>query len=467
MSGTTGKHGAHSRGAPHWLIPALALALAVLVVVVGAATLLRDRPSRPSGTPSQLPSLSSPTPAATDPAASPAFARFYGQKPAWESCYSGAQCTRVTVPLDWQDPEGKTLQLAVVRLPATKRGDRLGAVVLNPGGPGASGVQYVGEYGQYVTTKQLRSRYDVVGFDPRGVGASDPVDCLPDQQLDQYLAEDADPEQPGGLAVMRSEAKTFVNGCERLSGGLLPYIGTSSAARDMDVLRAVLGEQRLNYLGKSYGTLLGATYAGLFPNRVGRMVLDGALDPASSNADVVVGQAGGMEMALRAFVKACLNDAKQCALNGDVEHAVGQVRDLLAKVEKAPLSTDDPSRPLTAPLAVTGIVNFLYSQASWPDLSEALSAALAGDGNALLASADSYADRRPDGKYASNLLEAFTAINCLDYPMDDSAAAMEQVARRAEQASPTFGAYLAYGEVTCGQWPVRPERTPAPIRAEG
>jgi pimeloyl-ACP methyl ester carboxylesterase len=467
VSGPTEKRGAHSRGAPHWLIPALALALAVLLVVVGAATLLRDRPSRPSGTPSRLPSLSSPTPAPTDPAASPAFAPFYGQKPGWKGCYSGAQCTKVTVPLDWQDPAGKTLQLAVVRLPATKPGDRLGAVVLNPGGPGASGVQYVGEYGHYVTTKQLRSRYDVVGFDPRGVGASDPVDCLPDQQLDRYLAEDADPEQPGGLATMRSEAKAFVTGCERLSGGLLPYIGTPSAAQDMDVLRAVLGEQRLNYLGKSYGTLLGATYAGLFPNRVGRMVLDGALDPASSNADVVVGQAGGMEKALRAFVTACLDDAKQCPLKGDVEDALGQVRELLARVEKAPLPTEDPSRPLTAPLAVTGIVNFLYSEGSWPDLSEALGAALAGDGNDLLASADSYADRQPDGKYASNLLEAFTAINCLDYPMDDSPAAMEQVARHAEQASPTFGAYLAYGEITCGQWPVGPERTPAPIRAEG
>lgn len=446
-----------------WL-GAVVAAGVVLVLVAGTLALL-FRPPAPTGTPSQLPPLSEVEPRPDEPASDESFARFYAQEPTWTACYEAAQCATVSVPVDWAAPEGEILDLAVVRLRATND-DRIGSLVINPGGPGASGVQYVGRFGRQVTSEALRERYDVVGFDPRGVGQSRPVDCLPDAEMDAYLARDSDPSTAQGLAEMTAEARRFAQGCAASAGPLLAHVDTRSAALDMDVLRAALDDERLNYLGKSYGTLLGATYADALPHRVGRMVLDGALDPASGNTDVVVGQAAGLERALRAFVQDCL-DRRECPLSGDVDDGVDQVRTLLRRVDAEPLPTGDAARPLTEPLAVTGVVAPLYSQDSWPQLGAALADAFDGDGRALLAAADSYADRRPDGRYDSNLLEAFPAVNCLDYPVDDDPVSMREVERLTTQASPTFGRYLAYGEVLCGQWPVRPVRTPAPVRASG
>jgi pimeloyl-ACP methyl ester carboxylesterase len=233
----------------------------------------------------------------------------------------------------------------------------------------------------------------------------------------------------------------------------------------MDVLRAALGSQRLDYLGKSYGTLLGATYAGLFPSRVGRFVLDGALDPASSFADVSRVQARGMETSLRAYAAGCAS-RRGCPLSHDTDAAVAQVRGVLAAAHTSPLPTRS-RRPLTGPLATSGVLTPLYDDASWPRLDDALAAALQGDGSGLLQLADAYADRRSDGTYGSNLLEAFTAVNCLDYPVDDSVPAMRAEEAELEEASPTFGRSLAFGEVQCGVWPVPPTRTPAPISADG
>jgi pimeloyl-ACP methyl ester carboxylesterase len=444
-----------------------ALVLVVVLGLVAGTVALVTRPPKPSGTPSQLPPLAETSPQPDDPAVSSSYRRFYDQRPAWTPCRSDAECTSVAVPVDWNEPEGASIELAVVRLPATDPAKRLGALVMNPGGPGASGVEYVGNFGRFVTTEGLRARYDLVGFDPRGVGGSHPVDCLPDAAMDDYLAFDADPDTPGGLEAMRQEADLFAAGCAASAGQLLGHLDTVSAAKDMDVLRAVLGEQRLKYLGKSYGTLLGATYAGEYPHRVGRMVLDGALDPASTYDDLLMGQAGGMEQALRSYLTDCIHDDRRCPFTGDVDTAARRVRQLLARVDDDSLPTTDPQRPLTAPLAVTGIIQPLYEDLTWPNLTAALTAAFSGDGSPLLALADQYADRESNGHYDGNLLEAFVAINCLDYPMDDDPAAMRSQERRLLGESPTFGSSLAYGEVTCGEWPVPPVRTPAPIRAKG
>ncbi|MFP5348160.1 MAG: alpha/beta hydrolase [Actinomycetes bacterium] len=448
--------------------PWAAAAVVVVLVAVAVGVLLRGGPT-PSGTSSQLPPLAEPTLRPGDPSTDPAYSTYYRQHPRWMSCRQHAKCTRVTVPVDWDDPAAGSIELAVARLPATKPGERIGSLVLNPGGPGGSGADYVGDYGEYVTTPDVRARYDIVGFDPRGVGQSHPVDCLSDRAMDRYLAFDADPDTPGGLQAMRQEADRFAGGCLASAGSLLGHVDTISAAKDMDVLRAVLGDKRLNYLGKSYGTLLGATYAGEYPGRVGRMVLDGALDPASSHDDVVLGQAVGMQQALRAYVADCQagEQKQQCPLPGDVAAGEKRVRQLLDDADRSPLRTSDPARPVTASLALNGVIQPLYDDRSWPELTAALSSAFSGDGTKLLALADQYAQRGPDGSYDGNLLEVFNAVTCLDYPMNDDPAAMHALEQRLVAASPTFGSYLAYGEVLCGEWPVTPVRTPAPIRADG
>jgi pimeloyl-ACP methyl ester carboxylesterase len=422
-------------------------------------------PQPDGGTPSTLPSP--PTSGAPgEPATDPAYRALYSQQPTWQDCGERLECADVTVPVDWQAPDGATLQLAVVRRPADDPGHRIGSLLMNPGGPGASGVDYVADYVDHITSATLRARYDVVGFDPRGVGESEPVDCLSDEQMDRFLAFDADPGTPEGMAALRQEARTFGQGCAADAGALLGHVDTVSAARDMDVLRAVLGDDRLHYLGKSYGTFLGATYAELFPHRVGRLVLDGAIDPALSYDEVSIGQAEGMERALRAYVEDCPN-REHCPLRGGVEDGLAQIRSVVDAAEQRPLRTDDPARPLTASLAFYGLVAPLYENASWHLLDAALQSALAGDGSGLLELADLYADRQPDGTYASNLLEAFNAVNCLDYPVDASPEAMATTAKRQKEASPTFGDSLAYGEVMCDEWPVPPVGHPAPIRAAG
>ncbi|MEJ5914039.1 alpha/beta hydrolase [Pseudokineococcus sp. 1T1Z-3] len=445
----------------------------LLPVALGVALLAGCAgPPEPEGGPAEdLPAPGPVTQTAGEPAQDPALARFYDQELAWVPCGEVLECTTVTVPVAWAAPDGEVLELAVSRVPAGEEDDRLGALVVNPGGPGASAVDWVGTDASRVASEDVRERYDVVGVDPRGVGRSAPVDCLDDAALDAYLAEDVDTTTPEGEQRARERAEELGQGCLEDAGDLLGEIGTPSVARDLDVVRAALGEERLHYLGASYGTLLGAEYARLFPQRVGRLVLDGGLDPASSAVDVAVGQARGLEGALRAFVTACLaGELDDCPLQdaADVDEALGQVADLLAATEEDPLPTTDPERPLTRPLAATGVIAPLYDDSAWPDLAAALADAQDGDGTTLLAFADLYAGRAPDGRYLSNLLEVFTAVNCLDYPAPpDDPGAQEALRAQLAEAAPTFAGLLGAGDPTCSVWPVPATRTPSPVTAAG
>lgn len=443
----------------------LALLLSVVVTVTGCSG-PAPAPAPEGGPPTTLPAPAAPgtSGGVVTNAGAEDLRRFYEQVVEWEPCGEDLECAEVTVPVDWDAPDGETLELAVARRPAS--GERLGALLVNPGGPGVSGVDFVAEQAERAASREVRGRFDVVGFDPRGVGASDPVDCLDDAEMDEFLARSSDPAGPGGLGAAREAARRLAAGCAADAGRLLANVDTGSAARDLDVLRAALGEERLHYLGTSYGTLLGATYVDLFPDRVGRMVLDGAIDPSLTHAEVAVGQARGLEQSLRGYVEDCL-ERRECPLRGSVEDALGQVRSVVTAAREQPLRTDDPERPLTASLAFYGLVAPLYDDASWPALDAALEAAFAGDGSVLLRLADLYADRNPDGTYGSNLLEAFTAVNCVDYPVEGDLEAMAANARRLREASPTFGDALAYGEVLCAQWPVPPARDPGPVSADG
>jgi pimeloyl-ACP methyl ester carboxylesterase len=352
-----------------------------------------------------------------------------------------------------------------VRLPAGKPDQRLGSLVINPGGPGGSGVDYA-RAARAVISDATRRSFDVVGFDPRGVGQSAPLKCLTDGQTDQLLAADPTPDDAAEVADTVALFKQLGRRCEAGGGNLLAHVGTQDAARDIDVLRAALGDKRLFYLGKSYGTFLGATYAQLFPRNVGRMVLDGAIDPSLSADEVNLGQAKGFEQATRAFVADCTS-RRDCPLGTDVDRGMQRLRDLLASLDAQPLPTGDSSRPLTEGWGSLGIAVAMYDQGYWPLLRQALDQAFGGSGAGLLQLADAYAERGSDGHYSSNQNTVIYAVNCLDRPDTGGLAAVQASLPRYEKAAPTWGSFLDWSQLPCAYWPVKGHGAPEKIAAPG
>lgn len=392
--------------------------------------------------------------------------RFYSQQLAWTGC-SGAECAQLTVPVDYAQPTGATIEISVLRVPAKKSGDRLGSLVVNPGGPGGSGVDYA-RAADFIVGKDVRNRYDVVGFDPRGVGRSSPIDCLSDAGLDAFLGADPTPDDAAEEQQFAAGAAGFAASCAKNAGPLLAHVSTEDAARDMDVLRAALGEEKLTYLGKSYGTYLGATYADLFPQQVGRFVLDGVVAPDLTSAEINLGQAEGFERATRAWAQYCVSEG-DCPLGDSVDSVMEGLRGFLADVDAAPLpKTGDGSVPaLTEGWASLGIAAAMYDQGAWRTLVDAMTDAVDGDGTALMQLADQYADRNPGGGYAGNIMEVIYAVNCLDKPESDSVPEHQALADAAAERAPTWGRYLAWSSLPCGSWPFEPTNEPHEIRAEG
>ncbi len=407
-----------------------------------------------------------PKPTASESAAANAgLERFYTQDVGWTSCQGEFECAEVTVPLDYRRPRGETVTLSLLKVPAASPKQRVGSLVVNPGGPGGSGIQYAANASLYFGS-ELRQAFDIVGFDPRGVGESTPVDCVTDDRLDAFVASDPDPDTPAEVAASDRMVAELGEGCVRESGDLAAHVSTVEAARDVDIIRELLDEPRLTWFGASYGTFLGATYAELFPQRVGRMVLDAALDPSLSNEEMSLAQAHGFEVALRAYVGACV-ERGGCFLGRTVDEGVQRIRQFLDQVERNPISGDG-ERMLQAGNAVLGIWAPLYNDGYWPLLDQALKQALRGEGRALLGLSDAYTSRGPSG-YLDNSLEALYAVNCLDADPADAVPSSEvpAVIPRFEKASPTFGAIFAYGLSSCAQWPVSGERLTAPLRAAG
>lgn len=393
----------------------------------------------------------------------PDLSAFYGQRLEWRAC-GRAQCTTLKVPMDYAQPNGKELSLAVLRVPAQKESERVGSLIVNPGGPGGSGVDYAAA-GSLQFGSVLSDHFDIVGFDPRGVGQSDPLRCLSTAGMDEFIGTDPAPSTPAGMAEMDRLVRDFGQGCLDRSGDLMRHMSTVEAAKDMDILRAALGEKQMDYLGASYGTFLGATYADLFPQRVRRFVLDGAIDPSLSNEQMSLAQAHGFEVALRAYLQDCV-DGGDCFLGDTVDAAAERIRQFLDDVAVKPLPTGS-DRELTAGWATIGIWLPLYVKSFWPQLTAALEQALNdGRGTGLLSLADLYASRGPDG-YTSNSMEALYAVNCLDHgdsiPTDQVPSHFAQF----EEASPTFGRSFAFGLSTCHSWPVRSDNVTRAIHATG
>jgi pimeloyl-ACP methyl ester carboxylesterase len=426
--------------------------VAVLLTVVGCAGRLPDPVALPPG----------PSTVVSDPA----LAGYYGQPVTWADCsVTSRECAAVKVPRDYTHPQAGSIELAIARVPARDPDRRIGALVINPGGPGLSGVAALAGAVQ-VISPEVRDVFDLVGVDPRGVGGSAPVECVSDAELDAWRSPGYDLAAPDGPARRAADAATVAAGCARDSGDLLPFVDTVSAARDLDILRAVLGEDRLTYLGVSYGTELGATYAEVFPQRVGRMVLDAGLDPTMDDTQRMLGLAAGFESALNTYVAYCLNSVG-CPLPEPPVAAVDRVRTMLADLVGRPLPTGT-AHELTAPLAVGALMQGIADDQAWPDLSVALGAALnRGDGAPLLAMADAGAGRAPDGQYSGNAFEASAAITCLDSPRRLSTPELTGHSDELAAASPTFGRFLIDTAALCRAWPVPPTGTGTPTTAEG
>ncbi len=403
------------------------------------------------------------TPVAED--VTPDLQPFYQQKLVWTSCANGMQCTTAKAPLDWTNPSAGEIKLALIRHPAT--GTRQGSLLVNPGGPGASGYDFIRDSLDFAVDKKLQASYDIVGFDPRGVGRSSAVTCYPPAQMDAYLY-DITPGVRGSdewIANNVRTAKDFGQACSTNTGALLDHVDTVNAARDLDLLRATLGDKKLNYLGYSYGTYLGTVYADLYPQKTGRLVLDGALDPASSNFDVTEVQAEGFESALRAYLKNCLANS-HCPFTGSVADGMSTITDLLASVEASPIRNSD-GRELGANTLVTAIIYPLYDRASWTYLSRMFAAVMKGSAAFAFQLADAYNNRNDDGTYADNSTEAFTAINCLDYTYNADPNVMKQQAAELSKAAPVIGPYLSYGDISCANWPFTSTLKRGPIAAAG
>lgn len=436
-------------------LTALSATLAmVMLPVLSACSVLGDEPKLPA---EPLASGEVDAPAPPD-----ALAAYYDQDVDWRRCRGSMECGSLEVPLDYAAPGGERITLSLLRIPATDEAHRIGALVVNPGGPGGSGVEYAARAEDFFGA-EVRAAFDIVGFDPRGVGESTPVDCLSDDAMDEFLAFDPDPESLTEGQEAEAKLAEFGKGCLELSGDLPRHMSTVEAARDIDLIRAALDQPRLAYFGASYGTLLGATYAELFPERVGRLVLDGAIDPTLDGVETSLVQARGFETALRAYVENCVDEG-DCFLGRSADDGLERIRGLLDALDSQPIAGEG-GRELTQGLAVLGIWAPLYDQSAWPLLDRALKAGLAGDGSILLSFADQYVGRGPEG-YIDNSTEALYAVNCLDrgdsVPLDEVGSYED----RFVEASPTFGRIFAFGLTACGAWPVEAGE-PLTIRGEG
>jgi len=382
---------------------------------------------------------------------------YYSQHLDWQPCDNGFQCARLLVPFDYARPGGQRFSLPVIKLPAADPAHRIGPLVINPGGPGGSGVQYA-LAARSEFPPALLARFDIVGFDPRGVAGSQPaLACLTGPELDTYLGTDEMTQNAAALAPIVTQARLYAQRCEQHSKALLPYVGTENTARDLDVLRAALGQSRLTYLGKSYGTYLGTWYAQLFPHRVRALVLDGAVDPETPALQFDITQAEGFQTALRSFATWCLA-AAGCPLGervspGSVNNAAGRLQAMIVRANSVPLANRATGQVADGALLLNGVAAALYSKSAWPDLKTGLSRAFDGDGTVLVQLANLLLERNADGTY-SNLVDADTAISCVDRPWPRSLAAWQAQASAAGRAAPLFGPPIVWGNLPCAYWPV-------------
>jgi pimeloyl-ACP methyl ester carboxylesterase len=391
--------------------------------------------------------------------ASPALQRYYTQRLVWTPCDDGLQCSSLLVPLDYSKPHASTLHIAVIRKPSS--GSHDGSLIINPGGPGASGVTFLAEAS--ASFSELTDHYDLVSFDPRGVGLSKPIRCVTSAQLTDFINTDPVPATVAEHAQIVSQAKLMARDCYQRNGQYLEHVGTIDQARDMDVLRAALGDAKLTYYGASYGTYLGAKYAQLFPTHIRAMVLDGALNPDEPVDQENLVQAEGFETDLHDFLAACVRSGS-CPLGSTDAAAQAGLEALKASITAHPETVD--GRELGAGEFFEGLASGLYSPEDWQELWQVLGGVMKGQGAGLLLFADSLTERNNDGSY-SNLIESNLAINCIDRPSPRRVATYDADAQKFAKAAPDFGAAIEYGSLPCAFWKVPPVERLHKVHAVG
>lgn len=416
--------------------------------------------------PTSEPSASESTPPAPATNVPEGLESFYNQDVSWGECETEGsdrvECATIEVPLDYENPDDGSITLAVRR--TTDGGKPL---LVNPGGPGASGQDLATNARMYFSPTLLEN-YQIIGFDPRGVNESTPFDCMGDEELGELIDKSYD-DSPEGEAEAEADSEFIVSSCENTSGDLLPFVGTISAAKDMDVIRGILGMEKMDYMGFSYGTHLGAQYAELFPDNVGHMVLDGAIDPDATSIESSYFQAVGFEEALSAYIEHCLAD-EDCPLEGNtVDEAKAFLSEKINDTIDNPLPTSDEDRPLTQAQFFTGIATPLYDDSSWDYLTEGLAAAIERqDGSLLQMFADLMWGRDTrTGGFLDNSLEVRWAINCVDYPRNTNEDEWEEANQKLREDAPTFAPFFENSEQLCSQWPVTADKLPGPFVAEG
>ncbi|WP_181783864.1 alpha/beta hydrolase, partial [Pseudonocardia pini] len=367
------------------------------------------------------------------------------------------ECARLTVPLDYAQPDGRTAEIAVLRAKAT--GQRIGSMVVNPGGPGVSGTSLVPSLVK--SAPELQRSFDFVGFDPRGVGVSTPaIDCLTDAEQDTYRATVYADPSPAGVAALEAHNEEYADRCaERVGADVLANLGTRDVVKDLDLLRAALGDERLTYYGYSYGTSIGTAYAEAFPDRVRAMVLDGAIDPTQDTVASSVDQSAGFQQAFDAYADWCATQPN-CPLGTDPARATQAWQSLARPLVDQPARTGDPTRRLSFSDAVIGVQQALYLRTLWPLLSIGISQLATGDGSLLLTLGDLYY-KRSGGRY-DNSLEAFQAITCMDNVRITDPAQVTALAQGVEQAAPftTTGRGPVVARDPCAFWAVPPTTSP-------
>ena len=402
-----------------------------------------------------------------------------GQPVQWGSCRpapagggeampipAGAQCGKIAVPIDYANPDGPTAELAMIRFPAT--GQKIGSLLINPGGPGESGIEAASSLLDTMPSS-VRKRFDLVGFDPRGVGASTPaLWCNSDADNDRLRADPQVDYSPEGVARIEGQTKEFVQRCiDKMGTGFLANVGTANVAKDLDALRAAVGDEKLNYLGFSYGTRIGAAYAEEFPDKVRAMILDGAVDPNADPIQADIDQAEAFQKAFNDYAADC---AKQpdCPLGEDPDKAVDVYKSMVDPLVDTPMPTRDP-RGLSYSDAIVGTIMALYSPNLWRHLTRGLTEMTKGRGDTMLALADMYMRRDPNGHY-TNATDARVAVNCVDQPPITDREKVIEEDRRLREVAP----FMSYGEFTghaplstCAFWPVPPTSNPHLASAPG
>ena len=377
------------------------------------------------------------------------LSKFQSQTLSWKPCDGGFQCTQYQVPVDYSHIDSNTFTLQVIKHSANTPSKRIGSLIMNPGGPGGSGIQYVMAADSIVSTS-IENVYDLVGFDPRGVNLSQPIRCLTDSQEDYFLGGDGSVETPADLASAISSSKLMASACAKAAGSKLGHYSTLDTARDMEILRILLKEPKLNYIGKSYGTYLGTLYAALYPKTTGRIVLDGAVDPNISERDQNIAQAVGFDTALKSFVAS------------NPTFSIKQIQSFLHSARTKPL-VDRNKRALGESLVVTGIAVSLYDPANgWPLLARALRRAINyQDPSGFFLLSDSYNERDQNGHYLSNQTDISEIISCLDFKDARTLTQMEADAKAFSVAAPIFGPYLTYSGLPCLYWQAKPVLMPS------